>query len=85
LPSFWVRSLYSTPIGRSAVDGEELTLCQSLAVSAVSIRLHVALKGQGVSADEAGKQISAELKAEHPDWPDTSAAGFVKSLYAESQ
>jgi glyoxylase-like metal-dependent hydrolase (beta-lactamase superfamily II) len=45
----------------------------------------LALKRQGVSADDAGKQISAELKAEHPDWPNTNAAGFVQSVYADSQ
>jgi glyoxylase-like metal-dependent hydrolase (beta-lactamase superfamily II) len=44
----------------------------------------LALKGQGVSADDAGKQVSAELKTQHPDWPNTNAAGFVKSVYAES-
>jgi glyoxylase-like metal-dependent hydrolase (beta-lactamase superfamily II) len=43
------------------------------------------LKGQGMSADDAGKQISAELKTQHPDWPNTNAAGFVKSVYAEPQ
>jgi glyoxylase-like metal-dependent hydrolase (beta-lactamase superfamily II) len=45
----------------------------------------VTLKQQGVSADEAGKQISAELKTQHPDWPNTNAAGFVKSVYGDSQ
>jgi glyoxylase-like metal-dependent hydrolase (beta-lactamase superfamily II) len=45
----------------------------------------LALKGQGSSADDAGKQISAELKTQHPDWPNTNAAGFVKSVYAEPQ
>jgi glyoxylase-like metal-dependent hydrolase (beta-lactamase superfamily II) len=45
----------------------------------------LALKGQGMSADDAGKQISAELKTQHPDWPNTNAAGFVKSVYAEPQ
>ena len=43
----------------------------------------LALKGQGVSADDAGKQISTELKTEYPDWPNTNAAAFVKSVYAE--
>jgi hypothetical protein len=38
-----------------------------------------------MSADDAGKQISAELKTQHPDWPNTNAAGFVKSVYAEPQ
>jgi hypothetical protein len=45
----------------------------------------LALKRQGVSADDAGKQVSAELKTEHPDWPNTNAAGFVRSVYAETQ
>jgi glyoxylase-like metal-dependent hydrolase (beta-lactamase superfamily II) len=45
----------------------------------------LALKAQGVSADDAGKQISDALKKEHPDWPNTNAAGFVKSVYAEQQ
>jgi glyoxylase-like metal-dependent hydrolase (beta-lactamase superfamily II) len=43
----------------------------------------LALKGQGISVDDAGKQISAYLKAQHPDWPSTNAADFVKSVYAE--
>jgi glyoxylase-like metal-dependent hydrolase (beta-lactamase superfamily II) len=45
----------------------------------------LALKQQGVSAEDAGKQISAELKTQHPDWPNTNAGGFVKSVYAEPQ
>ena len=45
----------------------------------------LALKSQGVSADDAGKQISADLKTQHPDWPNTNAAGFVKSVYTELQ
>ncbi len=45
----------------------------------------LALKRQGLSADDAGKQVSAHLKAEHPDWANTNPAGFVKSVYAESQ
>src|ERR1700691_2276634 len=43
----------------------------------------LALKRQGVSPDNAGKQVSADLKTQHPDWPNTDAAGFVKSVYAE--
>jgi glyoxylase-like metal-dependent hydrolase (beta-lactamase superfamily II) len=45
----------------------------------------LALKQQGVSVEDAGKQISAELKTQHPDWSNTNAAGFVKSVYAEPQ
>jgi glyoxylase-like metal-dependent hydrolase (beta-lactamase superfamily II) len=43
------------------------------------------LKHQGVPADDAGKQVSADLKTQHPDWANTNAAGFVKSVYAEPQ
>lgn len=41
------------------------------------------LKQQGVTAEEAGKRVSAELKAAHPDWPNTNADAFVKRVYAE--
>ncbi len=42
-----------------------------------------ALRKQGLSADEAGKQVSTELKAKYLDWPNTNVANFVKSVYAE--
>jgi len=42
-----------------------------------------ALKKQGVSAEDAGKQLSIELKAKYTDWPSMNVAGFVKSVYAE--
>lgn len=48
------------------------------------IRTHAQmLRIQGVGADDAGKQISAELKAKYPSWPNTNVANFVKSVYAE--
>ena len=43
----------------------------------------LALKRQGVSADDAGKQLSAEFKTKYSDWPSMNVAGFVKSIYAE--
>jgi glyoxylase-like metal-dependent hydrolase (beta-lactamase superfamily II) len=43
----------------------------------------IAMKKRGVSADEAGTQISAKLKQEHPDWHSTNASGFVKSVYSD--
>jgi glyoxylase-like metal-dependent hydrolase (beta-lactamase superfamily II) len=43
------------------------------------------LKRQGLSVEDAGKQITLDLKKEHPDWPNTNAAGFVRSVYAEPQ
>jgi glyoxylase-like metal-dependent hydrolase (beta-lactamase superfamily II) len=42
-----------------------------------------ALKKRGVGADDAGKQISTELKTKYSDWPNTNVANFVKSVYAE--
>jgi glyoxylase-like metal-dependent hydrolase (beta-lactamase superfamily II) len=45
----------------------------------------LALKRQGMPVDDAGKQVTADLKTQHPDWPNTNAAGFVKSVYAETQ
>jgi glyoxylase-like metal-dependent hydrolase (beta-lactamase superfamily II) len=41
------------------------------------------LKRQGVSADDAGKQLSAEFKTKYSDWPNMNVAGFVRSIYAE--
>ncbi len=43
----------------------------------------LALKKQGVSASDAGKQVSDALKAQHPDWPNTNAGAFVTSVYNE--
>lgn len=43
----------------------------------------LALKAQGVSADDAGKQLSAEFKTKYPDWPSMNVGGFVRSIYAE--
>jgi glyoxylase-like metal-dependent hydrolase (beta-lactamase superfamily II) len=62
-------------------DGSLVTAEREL-ISGIRTRA-LALKQQGVSADEAGKQISAELKAQHPDWPNINAGGFVKSVYNE--
>jgi glyoxylase-like metal-dependent hydrolase (beta-lactamase superfamily II) len=41
------------------------------------------LKRQGVSVDDAGKQLSAEFKAKYSDWPSMNVAGFVRSIYTE--
>ena len=42
-----------------------------------------ALKKQGVSVDDAGRRVSADMKAKYADWPNTNVANFVKSVYAE--
>ena len=43
----------------------------------------LALKRQGMSADDTGKEVSAGLKKLYPDWPNTNAAAFVKSVYTD--
>jgi glyoxylase-like metal-dependent hydrolase (beta-lactamase superfamily II) len=67
---------HSAP-GDGSLVGAERDLISGIRTRAL------ALKQQGISADEAGKTISSELKTQHPDWPNTNAAGFVKSVYAE--
>jgi glyoxylase-like metal-dependent hydrolase (beta-lactamase superfamily II) len=68
---------HSAP-GDGSLVAEEIELISGIRTRAL------ALKRQGVSPDEAGKQVSTELKTQHPDWPNTNAAGFVKSVYAEA-
>jgi glyoxylase-like metal-dependent hydrolase (beta-lactamase superfamily II) len=67
---------HSAP-GDGSLVAEEQKLISEIRTRAL------ALKRQGTSPDDAGKQISAELKTQHPDWPNTNASGFVKSVYAE--
>jgi glyoxylase-like metal-dependent hydrolase (beta-lactamase superfamily II) len=44
------------------------------------------LKKQGVSVEDAGKTITAELKAKNPDWPNpNNIAGEVTRVYEQSQ
>jgi glyoxylase-like metal-dependent hydrolase (beta-lactamase superfamily II) len=78
-----LNAAYILPDHSAPGDGS-LVAAERKLISEIRTRA-LALKGQGISADDAGKQISAELKTEHPDWPNTNAAGFVKSVYAEPQ
>ena len=41
------------------------------------------LKRQGASADQAGTQITAELKQKYPDWNIDDLTSFVQAAYAE--
>jgi glyoxylase-like metal-dependent hydrolase (beta-lactamase superfamily II) len=46
----------------------------------------LALKRQGVSAEDAGKRLVDEFKTKYPDWPNINAvAGFVQRVYAEGR
>jgi glyoxylase-like metal-dependent hydrolase (beta-lactamase superfamily II) len=67
---------HSAP-GDGSLVSEERQLVATIRTQAI------ALKSQGVPVDVAGKQVSAELKKLHPDWPDTNAEEFVKSVYAD--
>ena len=45
----------------------------------------LALKRQGVSAGDAGKQLTAEFKAKYPDWGSMDlVVGFVERVYEEN-
>ncbi len=69
---------HSAP-GDGSLVAAELNLISEIRMRAL------ALKRQGISPDDAGKEVSADLKTQHPDWPNTNATGFVKSVYAEIQ
>jgi glyoxylase-like metal-dependent hydrolase (beta-lactamase superfamily II) len=78
-----LNSAYVLPDHSAPGDGSLVAAERSL-ISEIRTRA-LELKRQGTSADDAGKQISAELKTHHPDWPNTNAAGFVRSVYSEPQ
>src|SRR5216684_3953202 len=78
LNAYHVLPDHSAP-GDGSLVAAELNLISEIRTRAL------ALKRQGISPDDAGKQVTADLKTQHPDWPNTNAAGFVKSVYAELQ
>lgn len=43
------------------------------------------LKSKGVSADDAGRQLSSEFKSKYPGWPNMNVTAFVRSIYAEAK
>lgn len=46
----------------------------------------LALKRQGKSVEDAGRQLTAEFKAKYPDWPNTGAIpNVVRRVYEESR
>ena len=67
---------HSAP-GVGSLVGKERAFIDDLRTRAL------ALKRQGVSAVDAGKQLTEEFKAKYSDWPNTNVAGFVRSIYAE--
>jgi len=70
--------------GAAIVDASQIATQRAyfLALQARALEL----KKQGVSADDAGKTITAELKAKNPDWPNpNNVAGEVTRVYEQPQ
>ncbi|HEY6989488.1 MAG TPA: MBL fold metallo-hydrolase [Bryobacteraceae bacterium] len=66
----------------SAIGDGSLVAQEKAFISDLQIRA-LALKGQGISAADAGKQITAEFQKKYADWPIRDLTNFVKSVYAE--
>ena len=78
-PKFIVPDHGASIVGASQIGTERAYI---LAVQARALEL----KKQGVSVDDAGKTITAELKAKNPDWPNpNNIAGEVTRVYEQSQ
>jgi glyoxylase-like metal-dependent hydrolase (beta-lactamase superfamily II) len=70
--------------GAAIVDASQIGVERAYFLALQSRALE--LKKQGVSADDAGKTITAELKAKNPDWPNpNNVAGEVLRVYEQSQ
>jgi glyoxylase-like metal-dependent hydrolase (beta-lactamase superfamily II) len=66
-----------------AGDGSLITSERNF-ISDVQARA-LALRRQGISAEDAGKQLSVDLKTKYSDWPSMNVAGLVQRIYAEAQ
>ena len=62
-------------------DGSLVTLEQEL-IGAIRTQA-LGLKSRGIAVDAAEREVNATLKKQHPDWPDTNASEFVKSIYSD--
>jgi glyoxylase-like metal-dependent hydrolase (beta-lactamase superfamily II) len=70
--------------GAAIADGSQIATQRSYLMALQSRALE--LKKQGVSAEDAGKTVTAELKAKYPDWPNpNNVAGEVARAYEQSQ
>src|ERR1700686_3751850 len=70
--------------GAAIVDASQIGVERAYFLALQSRALE--LKKQGVSADDARKTITAELKAKNPDWPNpNNVAGEVLRVYEQSQ
>ena len=67
---------HSAP-GNGSLVASERELIGAIRAQALSF------KHQGVAVDAAEQEINTTLKKNHPDWPDTDASEFVKSVYID--
>jgi glyoxylase-like metal-dependent hydrolase (beta-lactamase superfamily II) len=70
--------------GASIVDASQIGAQRAYLLALQARALD--LKKQGVSVEDAGKAITAELKAKYPDWPNpNNVAGEVMRVYEQAQ
>ncbi len=70
--------------GAAIVDASQIGVERAYIIALQNRALE--LKKQGASAEDAGKTITAELKAKYPDWPNpNNVAGEVARVYEQSQ
>jgi len=68
------------PLGDGSLIEADYNFLSSLQARALE------LKGQGVSAEDAGQTLLTEFKAKYPDWPNLDGVpNVVKHVYAENQ
>ena len=66
-----------SPVGDGSLVAKQKAFIVDLRTRALG------LKQQGVDAEQAGRLLTAEFKTKYSDWPITTVANFVKSIYAE--
>jgi len=66
-----------TPIGDGSLVSQEKNFIVDLRTQALE------LKQKGISAEEAGKTLTAKFKSKYPDWRINNLTNFVQKIYAE--
>jgi glyoxylase-like metal-dependent hydrolase (beta-lactamase superfamily II) len=70
--------------GAAIVDASQIGVERSYLIALQTRALE--LKKHGIPVDDAGKTVTAELKAKYPDWPNpNNVAGEVARVYEQSQ
>lgn len=66
-----------TPIGDGSLVSQDKNFMVDLRTQALE------LKQKGISAEEAGKTLTAKFKSKYPDWRINNLTNFVQKIYAE--